>query len=466
MKLEKYVDKNKKRRKTILISISVIVLISISFLLYKTFASFSENVEFPIMKGQVDYFGNSDVYFAFYNENDKLKEMPLKDNDQNLIFDHGECDNGASIEWNEEEWGPVVKNLSKSKTKCSLYFIKYQSTIVDYVKELANIDSTNLWTDDTSDANIRYVGATPNNYIDIGDRDADGNPILWRIIGLMNNVTYINSGEQQESLVKIVRADKIGDYTWDSSPASINGGLGISEWSQSDIMKLLNPKDVYNDIPAVGASLYWNKESGKCVTSTNETNDNCTFTSSGINDVAKKKIAKVRWNTGTAIDDYVKNVVSYTANYIYNGERSSHNSKELCASNGGNYCNDEVERKTTWDGYLGLIYSSDYGYAVGKSVRNDCLAKAIGSYGTGGCGTNDWLKPSGENYYWTMTTVSDLTRALLAFYIHPNGGFAHGNSHYANAILPVGYLKPDVKILFNSKSEQEYGSEENPFVIE
>ncbi len=35
---------------------------------------------------------------------------------------NGECDNGASIEWNSEEWAPLIKNLSKSKTKCTLYF--------------------------------------------------------------------------------------------------------------------------------------------------------------------------------------------------------------------------------------------------------------------------------------------------------------------------------------------------------
>ncbi len=64
MKLEKYVDKNVKKRKIILISISVIVLISVSFLLYKTFASYNENVEFPMMKGQVDYFGNSEYIFC------------------------------------------------------------------------------------------------------------------------------------------------------------------------------------------------------------------------------------------------------------------------------------------------------------------------------------------------------------------------------------------------------------------
>ncbi len=122
MKLEKYVDKNKRKRKIILISISLIVLISISFLLYKTFASFSEEVSFPMMNGKVDYFGNSDVYFAFYKGNELLEEMPSKENSEGLVFIDGECDNGASIEWNKDEWAPLIKNLSKSKTKCTLYF--------------------------------------------------------------------------------------------------------------------------------------------------------------------------------------------------------------------------------------------------------------------------------------------------------------------------------------------------------
>ena len=141
--IEKYVDKSVKRRKTLLISISVIVLISVSFLIYKTFASFTESAEFPMMKGKVDYFGNSDIYFAFYKGDDEqLDTMPVKDNAEGLAFDHAECDNGANVEWNSEEWGPVVKNLSKSKTKCSLYFDKLGEVEL-YGKKISLVNSGN-----------------------------------------------------------------------------------------------------------------------------------------------------------------------------------------------------------------------------------------------------------------------------------------------------------------------------------
>ena len=127
MKLEKYEDKIKKRRKALLISIGVIVLIGFSFLLYKTFASFSEEVSFPMMNGKVDYFGNSDIYSVFYQNGELVNVMPKKDNPDNIGFAYAECDNEANIVWNEEEWAPLVKNLKSPKTKCSLYFerIKY-----------------------------------------------------------------------------------------------------------------------------------------------------------------------------------------------------------------------------------------------------------------------------------------------------------------------------------------------------
>ncbi len=448
MKLEKYVDKSKKKRKIILISLGVIVLISVSLLLYKTFASFTESAEFPIMNGKVDYFGNSDIYFVFYKGDDELlEEMPQKGNEENLVFDHGECDNGASIEWNENEWAPLVKNLNSPKTKCSLYFEEKQyPTAVEYITELAKTDTTNLKTDTTGDANIRYVGAneTVNNYIDIGDRDGAGNPILWRIIGVMNNITNLDNGGRQESLVKIIRADSIGDYSWDSSTSGINDDWGVNEWSQADVMKLLNPNTVYSGTPAIGGSLYWNRERGSCYSDLKETNKPCDFTSSGISDEAKNKIAKVRWNTGTfATNDNTQ----WTASAIYEAERGSHNGKEQCASNGGGTsCNDGVTRTTTWEGYIGLMYPSDYGYAVGGSVRETCLGKSMYDNKSDSCNTNDWLIPSSE-YSWTMTPTPYSSYANHVFRVH-SSGFVDGKPvGTANGVQPVVYLSSSVKII-------------------
>ena len=468
MKLEKYVDKDRKKRKIILISLGVIVLISVSLLLYKTFASFTESAEFLMMNGKVDYFGNSDIYFVFYKGDDELlEEMPQKGNEENLVFDHGECDNGANIEWNENEWAPLVKGLNKVKTKCSLYFEeiptfdkevvkcgKAGTGIAECIKNNANLDTTNLWTDDTSEANIRYVGANESvdNYIDIGDKDSEGNPILWRIIGVMNNITNLDNGGQQESLVKIIRADSIGNYSWDSSAQNINYGSGVNEWSQADLMKLLNPgfnnsqdKDYDGNLVAINNSLYWNRDSGVCYINNKGGWTYCDFTSIGISEKAKEKITKVRWNTGTFGEAYDEDKI--TAKYMYEGERSSHNGKEQCEDMGIESCNDEVPRTTTWEGYIGLIYPSDYGYAVGGSVRNICLGKSMCNYDSDSCYTNDWIKSTTyQKHMWTITPFPDSYSSIELFAVHyANHLFGH-SAYIDNQVNPVAYLSSSVKI--------------------
>ena len=100
-----------KKGKIIAISITVIMLISVINIL--TFTKYEK-----ILKDkEID---NLDI--AFYKGNEKVNDMPTKDNSEGLVFIDGECDNGASIEWNKEQWAPLIKNLTKSKTKCTLYF--------------------------------------------------------------------------------------------------------------------------------------------------------------------------------------------------------------------------------------------------------------------------------------------------------------------------------------------------------
>ena len=250
-----------KKRKTILILSIILIAILLCITSTKNQNQQEENY-------QIDYYMNDE----------KIDKMPK--NDRSARFDHAKCDNNASIVWDYNRWGPIIKKLTKGKTKCSLYFKEYESNATDYIIDLAKTDTANLITDDTKDANIRYVGATPNNYIDIGDKDGNGNPILWRIIGVMNNITNLDDEGKEESLVKIIRADSIGDYSWDSSASGINNGLGVNEWSQADLMKLLNPNTVYSGTPAIGGSLYWNRGIGSCYSSSNETNIPCDFTSS------------------------------------------------------------------------------------------------------------------------------------------------------------------------------------------
>ena len=119
--------------------------------------------------------------------------------------------------------------------------------------------------------NIRYYGANPNNYIYFNCSDYNNQTSstceTWRIIGVF------------DKKVKIMRGSVIGKYSWDVSDDSINSGYGVNEWSQADLMKLLNSG---YDSESVGGSLYWNAKSGTCYNDTNNATTSCNFTSTGL----------------------------------------------------------------------------------------------------------------------------------------------------------------------------------------
>ncbi len=336
--------------------------------------------------------------------------------------------------------------------------------LTNYINELAKTDKINLIYDETKDENLRYVGGSPNNYIDIGDRDSNGNPILWRIVGIMNNVISFDNEEKQESLVKIIRANNIGKLCYDVSDSNVNNGWGVNEWGDADLMKLLNPKEVYNNEElTVNNSLYWNKQKGNCYTSLNNVYTPCDFTSSGLSKEAKNKIVKVRWNTGTDPKSDDNSIT--TANFFYEAERSNYDGKQLCASNKGEWCNDEVPRTTIWDGYIGLIYPSDYGFAVSTNLRNTCLKKSLYTYDTDNCSKENWLYSDIHHYYFiSPTALPDIARNVLV--VRVEGRIGGSDTKALQLVFPSAYLKSSTRILPNPNSNLEYGSKENPFVIQ
>ena len=103
-------------------------------------------------------------------------------------------------------------------------------TLVQKIESLVT-DTNTEGLELTSDGNIRYTGSSPKNYIKFNDE-------LWRIIGIFNMTTASGSTEK---LVKIVRNEQFSQtMSWDSSASDVNGGVGVNEWSQADLMAMLN----------------------------------------------------------------------------------------------------------------------------------------------------------------------------------------------------------------------------------
>ena len=78
---------------------------------------------------------------------------------------------------------------------------KKKPTASDYLASLDK-ESNGLEIDDTDDQNLRYVGATPKNYISFNNE-------LWRIVGIFN---VKNSEGNIARNIKLVRDSALGEY--------------------------------------------------------------------------------------------------------------------------------------------------------------------------------------------------------------------------------------------------------------
>ena len=127
MKLERFKRRNPQKTGVIIFSITCLFLLTGIFL-YSSFASFQTNDSIPFVNGNLEDFG--DIYFVYYLNDELTQKMPAQGT--GYTFGHYECTNGATIEWDYSKWSPIITNLSKTRTKCKLYFrpLKTVSTIL------------------------------------------------------------------------------------------------------------------------------------------------------------------------------------------------------------------------------------------------------------------------------------------------------------------------------------------------
>ena len=319
----------------------------------------------------------------------------------------------------------------------SVKLILEKGPLTDYIIDTAS----DTVTDEAG--NVRYIGKDPNNYVSF-----DGD--IWRIIGVMKDVD--DGTGNKEDRVKIIRSTSIGNYSWDTSESSINGGYGVNEWSQADLMKLLNPG---YESETVGGSLYWNNQSGTCYRGPYNSTESCNFTNTGIKDKLKNMIGNAVWNTGASTTN------AQIVSKWYTEERGIRNGK-ICTS--GDRCNDTVSRTTTWTGKIGLMYSSDYGYATSGGSGADratCLNTNLSNWNSSSvsdCVNNDWLFNS--DYQWTLSLFAHSSDADHVFFVYTSGPVYDSDVYGGLGVRPVGYLLPSVKISSGT------GSESDPFVLE
>ena len=301
------------------------------------------------------------------------------------------------------------------------------------IKLLGNIPN-NIIADTETDAydNLRYVGAYPNNYLKFNDE-------IWRIIGIFN--VYNVETKKYEKLVKIVRNDSLGNYSWDSSESTKNEGYGINEWSQADLMYELNcdgksTKYCRDDITegylsnlTTGTTTWYN--------SSNNSKNGTYEYKKNINSSSIDKIAAVRWNLG----GYSTGEVSASNMYTY--ERGTTHVSDP---------SDGITRTDYWDGKVGLMYPSDYGYA---STDTTCRGNLI-NCDDADSKANNWLFNSAPQ--WTLSP--DSGRESSAFFVYLGVKVTDDNASGNASVRPALFLKSDVVI-----SDGD-GTESNPYILE
>ena len=290
-------------------------------------------------------------------------------------------------------------------------------------------DSSATGSEIKASDDYRYYGASPNNYIclDMEGGSTCPDKHLYRIIG------SIYEEKENTNRIKVVKATSLKDanntngFSWDYTSSGgysniwatvTSGNYSNSLSSGSTLMQLLN------------SGLWWKGTSGSYYNgSTTATTVN--FTNYKLSDKAKSYISTSRYYLGGYND------ADILTSAMYGYERGT-----------ARY---DTSRPLYWDGMVGLMYPSDFGYAAG----NSCVTGTTIVNYDGGCYKKDWLHNS--NYQWLMSPGSG--HSYYAFSVRSSDFVGRYLVYYVYSVRPTFYLKSDTNI----KSGD--GTSSNPYLL-
>lgn len=344
--------------------------------------------------------------------NINVTDIPYKNPNSNYSLSSLSGINSSNIEWdninrmisiknevNDGGSATLTKTTNTTGTLLSDVIINGEGTSGEGVIKKVTDNNTEQY---------RYQGNNPNNYVSFNNQ-------LWRIIGYVPvclevspvtedttiNGTSFKQGEAQctkwENRVKIIKADPIGAYAYNKSSYSSSNPI---VWIGSTIQGLLN-------------TCYLGKKDGcdKYCYAYQTTQGVCNYSQNGINenDSYGNMIESVYFNTGIA------------------------GSYSLSSSN---FYAKEITKQVSEKSMTGLMYASDFGYAISGYTGNLGYSNANGQM------VNNWL--FGQGYEWTMTAYS----SSHPVYVNRNGGLDGNYSAYNGyAVRPILYLQSNVNKL-------------------
>ena len=274
----------------------------------------------------------------------------------------------------------------------------------------------------------RYYGPSPNNYIclDMEGQSTCPDKHLYRIIG------SIYEELEGTNRLKVIKATPLTDgttsaFSWDYTSSGIwatptNGHYSNSLTSGSRLMQLLN------------SGLWWNGTSGSYYNNST-TAITVNFTNYKLSDKAKSYITTSRY-------------------YLVGTDADGYKTQEMYLMERTNFMLDG-DLPSFWDGMVGLMYPSDFGYTTG----NNCfLNTSLDNYNIK-CKDINWLYNSQNSQYFISSNSSDVGYALCTDIEYGIKSFMCLKGYYPAVVHPTFYLTSTTSIIDGD------GSLNNPYIL-
>ena len=444
MKLEKFKEKNNKKRFIVVFTVCCILLLAGVFL-YTSYAVFTEEKKFNVINGT--YQDPGDIYFAYYVDGQITRDLPKQNT--GYIFDEekSSCTNGVVPIFDHSTWKFTAdysgyNATDYTRTKCNLYFTKTKTVntvlgnlevytyIPDFTKSAcddAACESHEKGVFETTDDDgptYYYRGSVDNNYVSFAG-------YYWRIIRINGDGT--------------IRMIYDGTVAHPNGESSTDRQVGTSQFNST-----------YTDNMYVGYM----------------------YTSGESHGLGTSSIIK------TANDNfYTTNLVSY-ASYIdtnagFCGDRSTLNLQSGVGTETVTTYNKGYLRVSTSTPSLLCENTSDL-YTVSSSNKgNKALTYPIGlitadevmlSGSSGGIfdGSYNYQKTTPSSYlrtgntFWTMTPAGgyypfgDAGWYANVFGVNASGGIDDYGPYNALGLRPVLNLKADVTVTGDGTMSNPY----------
>ena len=442
-----------KKDKKIVIVITLLVSIIMTYSVSKIFITKKENKPFPEVKLKEKMKVNNLFAIMIPNENgDGYKEYKSEDNNwpnDDYQFKEAKCiDNNGNLIDNEVSFDNSTKTviLETDKTvSCTIYFDK---SLLGILREK---DSNKNISTDLQGGMYRYQGTDDvANWICFGTTDNCGtndnliDKYMYRIIGITSN------GELYLLKETFLKEESTTRFQWHSKSTTSDCKEKSCEWPNVDLFKRLNGN-------------------GEKISKTNIFIDSKEYDYLKLEDTMVdgvsqpsdwyKLIEEHNWMYGdtNTEDDSIK----YNGDAMYGIETGNAPTTHYVQNLEGSttvesqeyYWNHSVPAK------IGLMYMHDILYAYqGSSINvsnNDKVKKSWIHFQKDGYN-------SSENSEWlsTLYGVSNATISfVLARFVKFDGFIFSDRLYYEEGVRPVFYLTSDIKI-------SGEGTKEEPFIIE